>query len=135
MYNNEIHELENSGPIGLSMMVSLAESYLQFLENRAINEALHQQPPISLKTHRRYVDDSHTRFQEIEDASKFKDILNKQDPRIQHTMEVEKEGKILQFLEILTRNNGVGKYDFQVYRKKAITNVELKPNSSHDPKI
>ena len=91
MYNNEIHELENSGPIGLSMMVSLAESYLQFLENRAINEALHEQPPISLKTHRRYVDDSHTRFQEIEDASKFKDILNKQDPRIQHTMEEERE--------------------------------------------
>ena len=75
------------------------------------------------------------RFQEFVDAGKFKVILNKQDPRIQHTMEVEKEGKILQFLEILTRNNGEGKYDFQVYRKKAITNVQVKPNSSHDPKV
>ena len=135
LYNNEIHELENSGPIGLSLMVSMAESFLQFLENRAIDDALHQQPPISLKTYRRYVDDSHSRFQEIVDASKFLDELNKQDQRIQYTMEVETEGKTLAFLNVETTNNRQGSYDFQVYRKKAITNIQVKPSSSHDPKI
>ena len=32
-------------------------------------------------------------------------------------------------------NKGNGKYEFDVHRKKAITNVQLKPTSSHDPKI
>ena len=32
-------------------------------------------------------------------------------------------------------NKGMGKYEFDVYRKAAITNVQVKPNSSHDPKI
>ena len=51
LYDGEIHVLENKGPIGLSLMVTMAESYLQHLEDRAINDALHQQPPIGLKTH------------------------------------------------------------------------------------
>ena len=133
LYDNEIHELENSGPIGLSLMVSMAESYLQFLEGKAIDDALHQQ--ISLKTHKRYVDDSHSRFEETEDAPKFLGILNSQDPRIQYTMEVENENKSLNFLEITATNNTQGNYNFEVFRKKAITNVQVKPTSSHDPKI
>ena len=89
LYDNEIHVLENAGPIGLSLMVTMAESYLQFLEKTAIDEALTQQPPISLKSYVRYVDDSHSRFQEAKDPTRFKDVLNKQATRIQYTMEVE----------------------------------------------
>ena len=135
LYDNEIHELKNSGPIGLSLMVSMAESYLQFLEKRAIDDAIHRQPPISLKSYRRYVDDSHSRFEQIDDASKFKDILNNQDHRIQYTMEVENEEKTLEFLDVKISNNNSGTYDFEVFRKKAITNIQVKRNSSHDPKI
>ena len=36
LWNNEIHELENSGPIGLSLMVVMAEGFLQVLEKKAI---------------------------------------------------------------------------------------------------
>ena len=100
-----------------------------------MDEAIHEKPPISLLTYRRYVDDSHSRFDELNDASRFKDTLNRQDERVQYTMEVEKEGKTLDYLEVNTTNNGQGKYDFKVFRKKAITNVQLKPNSCHDPKI
>ena len=135
LYNNEIHEMENSGPIGLSLMVSMAESYLQFLEKRAINEALHQQPPVNPITYRRYVDDSHSRFLLLAAASKFLSTLNKQDQRIQWTMEVENKDKILDYLDIKSKNSGQGKYEFQVHRKEAITNVQVRPNSSHDPKI
>jgi hypothetical protein len=50
-------------------------------------------------------------------------------------MEVENEDKSLAFLDSKMKNNGQGKYDFNIFRKKAITNVQVKPNSSHDPKI
>ena len=32
-------------------------------------------------------------------------------------------------------NNLSGNYDFQIFRKEAITNVQINPHSSHDPKI
>ena len=32
-------------------------------------------------------------------------------------------------------NNKEGKYEFKIHRKNAITNVQLKPTSSHDPKV
>ena len=135
LWNTEFHESENSGPIGLSLMVTMAESYLQFLEGKAINEALHEQPVLDLKTHRRYVDDSHTRFETFSSSYRFKDILNKQDERVQYTMQVETEDKELEFMDIETKNNRQGSYDFKVFRKNAITNVQVKPTSSHDPKI
>ena len=50
-------------------------------------------------------------------------------------METESANKDMAFLEIRTINNGQGKYEFDVYRKKAITNVQVKPNSSHDPQV
>ena len=51
-------------------------------------------------------------------------------------MEVEnEEEKSLEFLDVKTINNRQGSYDFQVFRKKAITNIQVKPTSSHDPKI
>ena len=62
-------------------------------------------------------------------------ILSKQDCRIQYTMEKESDEKLLEFLDIKVMNNGNGRYEFDVYRKKAITNVQLKPSSAHDPKI
>ena len=50
-------------------------------------------------------------------------------------MEVENAKKELNYLEIKTINKGTGKYEFDVFRKAAITNVQVKPNSSHDPNI
>ena len=55
--DNVIWNLLNSGPIGGSIMVVLSESYLQNLEENAIELALSLD--ISSKTFRRYVDDSH----------------------------------------------------------------------------
>ena len=50
-------------------------------------------------------------------------------------MEKENERKELAYLEIKTKNPGTGKYEFSVYRKAAITNVQIKPESCHDPKV
>lgn len=135
LYNGEIHKLENKGPIGLSLMVTMAESYLQHLEDRAIENALHSQPPMNPKTHRRYVDDSHSRFEIMNQASRFLIELNSQDERVQYTMETEAEDKSLAFLNVNSRNTGEGSYEFKIHRKKAITNVQVRPESGHDPNI
>lgn len=135
IWNSEIHELKDSGPIGLSLMVVMAEGWLQVLEAKAMDDALTSQPPLNLLSFLRYVDDSHSRFDEMDGANRFLTILNSQDPSTQYTMDTESANKEIAFLEILTINNGQGKYEFDVYRKKAITNVQVKLHSSHDPQV
>ena len=90
--------LKDSGPIGLSLMVVMAEGFLQVLEARAIEEALHMQPPTEPHTHFRYVDDSHTRFLDKEIPNRFLGVLNRQNRHVQYTMEVENERKELSLL-------------------------------------
>ena len=135
IWNNEIHKLKDSGPIGLSLMVVMAESFLQVLEAKAIEEAIYYQPPAAPLSYVRYVDDSHSRFNMINSAETFLNILNKQHPKIKYTMEKENGKKELDFLDIKVINNGKGKYEFDIHRKSAITNIQVKPKSSHDPSI
>ena len=49
LYNNVIWTLENSGPIGLSIMVVLFECYLQRIKHTSITQALNLQPYFSTK--------------------------------------------------------------------------------------
>ena len=127
--------LKDSGPIGLSIMVVMAEGFLQVLEAKAMEEALHQQPPLVPLSFYRYVDDSHSRFKDTTDSESFLNVLNQQNEKIKYTMETENESKELQFLDIKCMNTGGGKYELDVYRKDAITNVQVKPKSSHEPQI
>ena len=135
LWNDEIHELEDSGPIGLSLMVVIAEGFLQYIEKKAMYIGLHANPTVSPNSYKRYVDDSHARFINIEQAERYMIILNEQHPQIQYTIEKENEQKELQFLDIKIKNNQQGKYEFTVHRKDAITNIQVKPHSDHDPKI
>ena len=43
--------------------------------------------------------------------------------------------KILNFLDFRVKNDQTGKYEFGVHRKDAITNVQVKKHSSHNPNI
>ena len=132
LWDNKIYCIKDSGPIGLSLMVVLAEGYLQTLENQAIEQANNAILPVAPKTHRRYVDDSHDRFPEEPEAYGFLNILNSIDPdNIQYTMEIESEDKDLNFLDVNTKNTGRGYYEYSVHRKAAITNVQVKSNSCH----
>ena len=135
IWNQEIYMLKDSGPIGLSLMVVMAEGFLQVLEAKAIDEALHMQPPIAPLTHFRYVDDSHSRFKEDDHSDTFLGVLNRQNRHIRYSMEKENQHKELAYLEIKTKNPGTGKYEFDIYRKEAITNVQIRPESCHDPKV
>ena len=75
LWNNEIHCLKDSGPIGLSLMVVLAESYLQMIENCALQIATNLPQPVAPITHRRCVDDTHDRFNNKEHIEAFMNIL------------------------------------------------------------
>ena len=135
LWNYTIYCLKDSGPIGLSLMVVLAESFLQMIENKSLAIARSLPTPIVPKTHKRYVDDTHDRFNSVEESKSFLAILNNQNPRIQFTAEYENDQKELNYLDTKITNTKEGKYDFKLYRKDAITNIQLKPNSCHDERI
>ena len=132
MFDDHIYTIEDAGPIGLSLMVVIAEGYLQHIESNALRNAITNGcGPLS---YLRYVDDSHARFEIETQVDEFLLELNQQDPRIQYTVDREENG-CLPFLDVRVINNRQGKYEFDVYRKDAITNVQLKPHSSINPRI
>ena len=114
-------------------MVILWESYFQNLEKNAIELALRFD--ITSKTFRRYIDDSHARFGSRSNATKFLSVLYSQDPQMQYTIEYENEHKELNFLDLKIKNNWNQSYDFAVYRKPAITNVQTFPHCNICPNI
>ena len=134
MWEDEIRQLIDADPIGLSLMVVIAEGFIQSIEERAFTIARAPPNPVAPITHRRYVDDSHDRFSTKRKSEKFLDILNSIEPKIQFTVEYEDENQTLNFLDTSIRNNGQGKYEFSIHRKSAITNVQIKPNSCHNDK-
>ncbi|XP_065681541.1 uncharacterized protein LOC136095190 [Hydra vulgaris] len=133
LYKNVIRTIPNSGPIGLSLMVVVAEAFLQHLETKTLRVA--EINLFSPKSFKRYVDDSHARFDSLEKHDKFLELLNQQDPAIQYTSEIENERKELNFLDITIINTNNFHYDFKIHRKPAITNIQIKPNSNINPAI
>ncbi|XP_012559209.2 uncharacterized protein LOC105845706 [Hydra vulgaris] len=133
LYENNIRKIPNSGPIDLSLMVVMTEAFLQNIERKALNIAIiHTSEP---KTYKRYVDDCHVCFASIKQQQMFRNILNEQNPPVKYTVELENDLKQLNFLDINITNTGSGTYEFQIHRKEAITNVQLKPNSNINPSI
>ena len=136
LYNNVIWTLENSGPIGLAAMVVLSECYLQRIEHISITQAFTLN--LAPKAFKRFVDDGHARFNNREQSlSRSRSIdnsqENSQDPSIQYTIEFENENKQLSFLDVTITNTGNNSYDFKLFRKTSITNVQIKPNSNIAP--
>ena len=82
LWNYQLYELQDSGPIGLALMVVMSEGFLQFHENRAIQQSL--TTSVNLKSFKRYVDDSQARFPSERNATEFLHILNSQHPKIQY---------------------------------------------------
>ncbi|MBY0580672.1 MAG: hypothetical protein K2P53_03190, partial [Rickettsiales bacterium] len=135
LHENNIHTLEDTGPIGLSLMVVMAESFLQHYEEKALIQAQYLTPPICVKSFKRYVDDIHSRFNNEAESERFLDLLNNQHKNIKYTIEKESDSHTINFLDLSITNNESGTYLFNIYRKDAITNVQIKPHSCHDPKI
>ena len=121
LHNDVISTLENSGALGLSIMVVLSQCYLQRIEH------------ISPKTFKRFVHDSYARFNNREQLLQFLDILNSQDStfQIQYTIEFENENKQLNFLDITITNTSINSYDFKIFRKTSIKKCTDKTKLKH----
>ena len=50
-------------------------------------------------------------------------------------MEKEDQSRKLNFLDVAIINTGAGKYEFKIYRKNAITNVQIKLYSYFSPAL
>ncbi|XP_065662967.1 uncharacterized protein LOC136085574 [Hydra vulgaris] len=135
LHESNIHTLEDAGPIGLSLMVVMAESFLQHYEEKALLQAQYLTPPICVKSFKRYVDDIHSRFINEAESERFLNLLNNQHTNINYTIEKESDSHAINFLDLSITNNKSGTYLFKIYRKDAITNVQIKPHSCHNPKI
>ena len=61
--------------------------------------------------------------------------MNAQDEKIQYTIEKENSNAELSFLDVTVQNDRQGSYNFNVHRKKAITNLQMKPTSSVNPEL
>ena len=138
LYNNVIWTLENWGPIGLSIMVVLSECCLQGIEHISITQALTLN--LAAKTFKRFVDDSHARFNNRKHLLKFLDILNRQDPSIQYTIEFENGCKQLSFFDVIITSTGINSKSFKIFHNfkifwKTTTNAQIKPNSNIAPAI
>ena len=114
-------------------MVVFSGCYLDRLEEKSI--ALSFALDISPKTFKRYVDDSHTKFENKQKSLRFLEILNKQGSSIQYTIEFENIQKQVNFLDITITKNETNSYDFKIFRKPAITNVQIKSNSNMAPNV
>ena len=68
--------LQNSGPVGLALMVVISEAFLQRLEDKAIPEAMATK--LTPLTYKVYDNDWHARFETIKQSHSFLQILNKQ---------------------------------------------------------
>ena len=117
----------------LALTVAISEAFLQRLEDKAMQEVLATN--LAPLTYKRYIDDSHTRFETGHQSHSFLNILNKQNKAIKYTMEKEDQSRKLNFLDLTIINTGTGKYEFKIHRKNAITNVQTKPHSYVNPAL
>ena len=113
-------------------MVVISESFLQRLEDRAMQEALVTNLACS-----RIKDMlmTATQVSKLHQSHSFLIILNKQNKAIKYTMEKEYHSQKLSFLDVTVINTGLGKYEFKIHRKNAITYVQIKPHLFVNPAL
>ena len=124
LWGNVIWNLLNSDQKDFSVMVVLSDTFLQNIEKHAIELAL--MSGIAPKTFRWCVYHSLAWFRSRNNATEVLNVLNSQRSQIQYTIKYENDKRELNFLNVTIRNNLNHSYDFAVYRKPAITNVQKK---------
>ena len=110
IFDNRLGILENSGQIGLALMVLISEAFLQRLQNRALQKA--RATNFAPLRYNRYVDVSHARFETVHQSHSFLNISNKPNKAIKYTMEKEGQSFKLNFLDLTIINTGTGKCKF-----------------------
>ena len=135
VYNDIHHTATDSGPIGLSLMVVLAEIWMDFTLKEAckIAEQRSIAVPRALCV---YMDDTFgilRQNQEKDAHAKFTECLTAVHPRLNFTHEIENDNS-LPFLDILIIRQPDGSLSTKVYRKASNTGLTIHPKSNQDPK-
>ena len=143
MYDDRHHTQKDSGPIGLSLMVTVSQIWMIFTIEKATQIARSRN--IAVPRHLTvYMDDcwgmvSYPRqglrsssVSSADPAVEFNQCLNEVHPRVQFTREEEEDGAIA-FLDVHLKREPNGKLSTSVYRKPSNTNITIKPNSCQHP--
>lgn len=150
VFDGRHHTTKDSGPIGLSLMVTISQKWMTHTMDCAV--ALARQRQIQLpKNLYIYMDDcfcslvqrpnprrpglrSATRLAQSDPAAAFNDCLNEVHPRVKFTRETENDGCIA-FLDVHVTRLDNGRVATCVYRKPSNTNIIIKPQSCQPPQI
>ena len=132
IYNNTVYTAKDSGPIGLSLMVTISDIWMSFTIDEALKITRQKgfQTPSFLK---KYGDDFIAKFRAqpphgMKVIDNFLCCLNEVHLCIQFTVEYEEEEQI-PFLDCLIRRLPNGRITTTIYRKPSDTNLTIKPNS------
>ena len=161
LYDNRHHTCEDSGPIGLSLMVRVSQIWMDHTMDTALKLA--RQRKITVPRHPKlYVDDcwlimndpprreglrssSHSNVNNtdpnstnanhsnVNSAEAFQKCLNDVHPRVQFTRE-EEENNSIAYLDLLIEKHDNGSLTSSIYRKPSNTNLCIKPQSCQEPK-
>ena len=142
IYNGRHHSQNDSGPIGLSLMVTISQLWMINTMEEAIKEAKRRRTPIPRHIFI-YMDDCWCLIQyprpglrnatsTSDPAAEFNDCLNSIHERVQFTREEESE-KSIAFLDVWVSRKDDGKLQTSIYRKPSNTNVTVKPQSCQHP--
>ena len=146
VYDGRHHTTNDSGPIGLSLMVTVSQIWMVHTMEEAIKIAK-QRNHIVPKNINIYMDDCWCTVlspplrtglrsgnaQERNPTADFNECLNAVHSRVQFTREEEVE-KSIAFLDVFVTREDDGTLSTRVYRKPSNTNISIKPNSCQEPK-
>ena len=127
-WNQDFYEQIDGVAMGSPLSPVIANFFMEKFEQQAL-EATDYKPICWF----RYVDDTFVVWSHGEEKLKnFLHFLNSQNPRIQFTMETEKNNQIA-FLDVLVEKQPNGKLSHKVYRKPTHTDRYLNKASNHHP--
>ena len=143
IFNDRHHTQNDSGPIGLSLMVCVSQIWMVHTMENAIKTAknLGKTIPRLISI---YMDDiwcimpyrreglRSSPNNNTDPAIEFNDCLNSVHERVQFTRE-EEENNSIAFLDVLITKENDGKLSTSVYRKPSNTNLTIKPQSCQHP--
>ena len=141
LYDSRHHTQNNSGPIGLSLMVTVSQLWMIHTMEKAIENARERGTTIP-RFITIYMDDVWCVIQygrqglrnstASDPAVDFNECLNAVHPSVQFTREME-ENNSIPFLDVLLTREPNGKISTKVYRKPSNTNITIKPQSCQHP--
>jgi hypothetical protein len=127
-WQNEFYEQTDGVAMGSPLSPVIANFFMEKFEQEVLNTAVHR-PTCWF----RYVDDTFVIWSHGEqELDFFLDHLNSRNPKIQFTMEKEKQ-KQLAFLDVLVTRKPCGRLGHTVYRKSTHTDRYLNKESNHHP--